>query len=122
MFCLSFFSFFAIETIDTKITETDERRYTVTSKLRLRPTADDDYVDYTCQARHQAIQEDRPMQATVQLSVLCKYLRSASSFRWCGGVGSFLKPFFRTAGSVLMATYTLIDQGTRGGLGASETK
>ncbi|XP_058123350.1 nephrin-like [Anopheles ziemanni] len=58
------------ETIDTKITETDERRYTVTSKLRLRPTADDDYVDYTCQARHQAILEDRPMQATVQLSVL----------------------------------------------------
>uniref|UniRef100_A0A182IZV1 Ig-like domain-containing protein n=1 Tax=Anopheles atroparvus TaxID=41427 RepID=A0A182IZV1_ANOAO len=57
-------------TIETKATETDDHRYTVTSKLRLRPTADDDYVDYTCQARHQAIPEDRPMQTTVQLSVL----------------------------------------------------
>ncbi|XP_035898919.1 nephrin-like isoform X2 [Anopheles stephensi] len=58
------------DTIDTKTAETEDRRYTVTSKLHLRPTAEDDYIDYTCQARHQAIPEDRPMQATVQLSVL----------------------------------------------------
>ncbi|XP_052891416.1 nephrin-like [Anopheles moucheti] len=58
------------DTIDTKTTETEDRRYTVTSKLRLQPTAEDDYIDYTCQARHPAIPEDRPMQATVQLSVL----------------------------------------------------
>ncbi|XP_049289037.1 nephrin-like isoform X2 [Anopheles funestus] len=58
------------DTIDTKTTEAEDRRYTVTSKLHLQPTAEDDYIDYTCQARHQAIPEDRPMQATVQLSVL----------------------------------------------------
>ncbi|XP_053676889.1 nephrin-like [Anopheles nili] len=58
------------DNIDTKTAETEDHRYTVTSKLRLRPTAEDDYVDYTCHARHQAIPEDHPMQATVQLSVL----------------------------------------------------
>uniref|UniRef100_A0A182R0U6 Ig-like domain-containing protein n=1 Tax=Anopheles farauti TaxID=69004 RepID=A0A182R0U6_9DIPT len=58
------------DAIDTKTVETDDRRYTVTSKLRLRPAVEDDYIDYTCHARHQAIPEDRPMQATVQLSVL----------------------------------------------------
>ncbi|XP_061513195.1 nephrin isoform X1 [Anopheles gambiae] len=57
-------------TIETKSAETEDHRYTATSKLQLQPTAEDDYIDYTCQARHQAIPEDRPMQSTVQLSVL----------------------------------------------------
>ncbi|XP_052872105.1 nephrin-like [Anopheles cruzii] len=57
------------DTIETKTAEVTGGRYTVTSKLRLKPTSDDDYVDYTCQARHQAIPEDRPLQSTVQLSV-----------------------------------------------------
>ncbi|XP_050093136.1 nephrin-like [Anopheles aquasalis] len=56
-------------TIDTKTIEVNGGRLTVTSRLRLKPTAEDDYIDYTCQARHPAISEDRPLQTTVQLSV-----------------------------------------------------
>ncbi|ETN64564.1 nephrin [Anopheles darlingi] len=57
-------------TIDTKTVEVNGGRLTVTSRLRLKPTAEDDYIDYTCQARHPAISEDhRPLQTTVQLSV-----------------------------------------------------
>ncbi|XP_035786032.1 nephrin-like isoform X2 [Anopheles albimanus] len=56
-------------TIDTKTIEVNGGRLTVTSRMRLKPTAEDDYIDYTCQARHPAISEDRPLQTTVQLSV-----------------------------------------------------
>lgn len=59
---------------DDKVTETNSRRFTTTSRLRLTPTADDDYKEYSCQAKHKALQPDMPMRATVQLSVLCKYL------------------------------------------------
>lgn len=49
------------------------RRFTVSSKISLQPTAEDDYADYTCAARHEALPEDMPLRTTVQLSVLCKY-------------------------------------------------
>lgn len=48
------------------------KRYTVSSKISLQPTHDDDYADYTCAAKHEALPEDMPLRSTVQLSVLCK--------------------------------------------------
>lgn len=49
-------------------------RYDTHSRISLKPTAEDDYADYTCEARHEALSQDMPMRATVQLSVLCKYI------------------------------------------------
>lgn len=37
-----------------------------------QPTAEDDYTDYTCEARHEALPLDMPLRVTVQLSVLCE--------------------------------------------------
>ncbi|KAL4706188.1 hypothetical protein ACJJTC_015056, partial [Scirpophaga incertulas] len=45
-------------------------RYTTLSRLYFKATADDDYADFTCEARHEALQRDAPMRSTVQLSVL----------------------------------------------------
>lgn len=45
-------------------------RYESHSRISLRPTPDDDYAEYTCEARHEALSQDIPMRATVQLSVL----------------------------------------------------
>ncbi|XP_063835240.1 nephrin [Ostrinia nubilalis] len=45
-------------------------RYTTISRLHFKATADDDYADFTCEARHEALQRDTPMRSTVQLSVL----------------------------------------------------
>nr|CAD7460983.1 unnamed protein product [Timema tahoe] len=46
------------------------KRYNVLSRITLQPTAEDDYADYTCEARHEALPSDMPMRVTVQLSVL----------------------------------------------------
>ncbi|KFB47304.1 AGAP010742-PA-like protein [Anopheles sinensis] len=61
---------FKSDTIENKVTETEGKRYTVSSQLRIKPTSEDDYMEYTCQAKHKALQPDRPMQTKVQLSVL----------------------------------------------------
>lgn len=53
--------------------EAHGKRFTTTSRLRLTPTAEDDYTDFSCQAKHKALQPDMPMRVTVQLSVLCTY-------------------------------------------------
>ncbi|XP_060807924.1 nephrin [Amyelois transitella] len=45
-------------------------RYTTISSVRFVATSDDDYADFTCEARHDALQRDNPMRSTVQLSVL----------------------------------------------------
>ncbi|KAJ8946977.1 hypothetical protein NQ318_015915 [Aromia moschata] len=45
-------------------------RYDTHSRISLKPTAEDDYAEYTCEARHEALSQDIPMRATVQLSVL----------------------------------------------------
>ncbi|KAH8299303.1 hypothetical protein KR044_000269, partial [Drosophila immigrans] len=55
---------------DDKVEETMPKRFTTTSSLKLKPGADDDYTEYTCQAKHKALSPDMPMRATVQLSVL----------------------------------------------------
>lgn len=57
---------------DDKVIESN-KRFTTTSRLLLSPTPEEDYVEYSCQAKHKALQPDMPMRATVQLSVLCKY-------------------------------------------------
>lgn len=61
------------EGLETQVTESENgKRFTVTSRLRLKPTSSDDYMEYSCQARHKALTPDMPMRSTVQLSVLCK--------------------------------------------------
>lgn len=47
-------------------------RYDTHSRITLKPTAEDDYASYTCEARHEALSPDLPMRTTVALSVLCK--------------------------------------------------
>ncbi|XP_055619098.1 nephrin isoform X2 [Toxorhynchites rutilus septentrionalis] len=61
---------FKSDSIENKVVQTEGKRYTATSQLRIKPGADDDYMEYTCQAKHKALNPDKPMQATVQLSVL----------------------------------------------------
>ncbi|CAH1395844.1 unnamed protein product [Nezara viridula] len=46
------------------------KRYDVSSKITLQPTAEDDFADYTCEARHEALHPEMPLRVTVQLSVL----------------------------------------------------
>jgi len=46
------------------------KRYSVTSKIKLTPTSEDDGAEYACEARHEALPPDMPLRASVQLSVL----------------------------------------------------
>ncbi|XP_046865422.1 nephrin isoform X1 [Drosophila willistoni] len=55
---------------EDKVEESTPKRFTTTSILKLKPGPDDDYTEYTCQAKHKALSPDMPMRATVQLSVL----------------------------------------------------
>ncbi|XP_056630856.1 nephrin isoform X1 [Diorhabda sublineata] len=45
-------------------------RYDTHSRITLKPTAEDDFAEYTCEARHEALSQDIPFRTTVQLSVL----------------------------------------------------
>ncbi|XP_041985986.1 nephrin isoform X2 [Aricia agestis] len=45
-------------------------RYTTISRVHFKAAAEDDYADFTCEARHDSLQRDTPMRSTVQLSVL----------------------------------------------------
>ena len=47
-------------------------RYDTHSRISLKPTAQDDHVEYTCEAMHEALSSDIPMKTTVQFSVFCK--------------------------------------------------
>ncbi|KAL5285587.1 NPHS1.2 family protein [Megaselia abdita] len=58
------------ENREDKVVEINGKRFTTTSRLSLKPTSDDDYTEYTCQAKHKALPSDMPMKSTVQLSVL----------------------------------------------------
>ncbi|XP_044317719.1 nephrin isoform X2 [Drosophila rhopaloa] len=58
------------EKSEDTVEESTAKRYTTTSSLKLKPGPDDDYTEYTCQAKHKALSPDMPMRATVQLSVL----------------------------------------------------
>ncbi|KAK9509902.1 hypothetical protein O3M35_004793 [Rhynocoris fuscipes] len=64
-----------IDKREDKVTEIEmpskkAKRYNLSSKIRLQPTCEDDYADYTCEARHEALPPDMPLRVTVQLSVL----------------------------------------------------
>jgi hypothetical protein len=50
--------------------ELDNKRYTVTSNLTIKASANDDLVDYKCRAKHLALSPDHPMQSLLQVSVL----------------------------------------------------
>lgn len=52
--------------------QTSAKRFRTSSTLHLQPRAEDDYKEYSCEARHKALPPDVPMRAQVQLSVLCK--------------------------------------------------
>lgn len=47
-------------------------RFDTHSRISLKPTAEDDHQEYSCEARHEALSLDMPMKASIQLSVLCK--------------------------------------------------
>ncbi|XP_016957416.1 nephrin isoform X2 [Drosophila biarmipes] len=61
---------FKPEKREDNVEESTAKRFTTTSSLKLKPGPDDDYTEYTCQAKHKALSPDMPMRATVQLSVL----------------------------------------------------
>ncbi|XP_071449911.1 nephrin-like isoform X1 [Hetaerina americana] len=46
------------------------KRYNVTSRITYTPTSDDDFAEFSCQAKHEALAPDMPMRTSVQLSVL----------------------------------------------------
>lgn len=52
------------------VIELENMRYTVTSNLTIKATANDDLIDYSCRAKHQALSPEHPMKTTVQVSVL----------------------------------------------------
>ncbi|XP_017838781.1 nephrin isoform X2 [Drosophila busckii] len=52
------------------VNQTALKRYRTTSTLQLQPRADDDYKEFSCEARHKALPPDVPMRAQLQLSVL----------------------------------------------------
>jgi len=54
------------------VNQTAPKRFTTSSTLHLQPRAEDDYKEFSCEARHKALPPDVPMRAQVQLSVLCK--------------------------------------------------
>ncbi|KAL9920456.1 nephrin adhesion molecule sticks and stones isoform 5-T5 [Glossina fuscipes fuscipes] len=61
---------YKIDNRNDKVEEITPKRFTTTSNLKLKPTAADDYTEYTCQAKHKALAPDMPMRSIVQLSVL----------------------------------------------------
>lgn len=60
------------ETIKPGETTRELLKYDTHGSITITPTADDNGMDYTCEASHPAIPIDRPMRATVRLSVYCK--------------------------------------------------
>lgn len=47
-------------------------RFDTHSRISLKPSAEDDHQEYSCEARHEALSPDVPMRASIHLSVLCK--------------------------------------------------
>lgn len=64
------YSIFFLGRVDN-VEEISSKRYTTKSTLNIKPNADDDFMEYTCQAKHKALPPDMPLRSTVQLSVLC---------------------------------------------------
>ena len=56
-----------------EVKETSMKRFRTVSTLNLQPRAEDDYKDFSCEARHKALPPDVPMRSNIQLSVLCKF-------------------------------------------------
>lgn len=62
------------------VNQTSAKRFRTSSTLHLQPRSEDDYKEYSCEARHKALPPDVPMRAQVQLSVLCKSRNICFSF------------------------------------------
>lgn len=58
--------------MESKESHGKAKLYDVSSRIRLTPTAEDDYINYTCEAQHEALPLDMALKVTVQLSVMCK--------------------------------------------------
>ncbi|KAM8713441.1 hypothetical protein ACLKA7_013711 [Drosophila subpalustris] len=52
------------------VNQTAAKRFRTSSTLHLQPRSEDDYKEFSCEARHKALPPDVPMRAQVQLSVL----------------------------------------------------
>lgn len=48
-------------------------KYDTHGSIVIVPTADDNDMDYTCEANHPAIPIDMPLRETIKLSVFCTY-------------------------------------------------
>ncbi|XP_065200596.1 nephrin-like isoform X2 [Planococcus citri] len=56
--------------MESKESHSKAKLYDVSSRIRLTPTAEDDYINYTCEAQHEALPLDMALKVTVQLSVM----------------------------------------------------
>jgi len=61
-------------------------KYDTHGSITIMPTADDNGMDYTCEASHPAIPIDKPMRATIKLSVFCKYDGHMYAIKTCARV------------------------------------
>ena len=52
---------------------TKVRLYDAISEIHLHPSLDDDALNYTCEAIHDALPPWKHLKASLQLSVLCKF-------------------------------------------------
>lgn len=48
-------------------------KYDTHGSIVIVPTADDNDMDYTCEANHPALPYSMPLRATIKLSVFCEY-------------------------------------------------
>lgn len=48
-------------------------KYDSSSSITIKPTAEDDNVEYACEAKHPAIPVLQPMRQRIKLSVFCKF-------------------------------------------------
>ncbi|CAK1549333.1 unnamed protein product [Leptosia nina] len=58
-----------IREVDSPSGNPKSLRYTTISRVHFKATSEDDYADFTCEARHEALHRDSPMRSTIQLSV-----------------------------------------------------
>ncbi|CAF4945401.1 unnamed protein product [Pieris macdunnoughi] len=59
-----------IREVDSPSGNPKSMRYTTISRVHFKATSEDDYADFTCEARQEALHRDSPMRSTIQLSVL----------------------------------------------------
>lgn len=71
---------FSDKNLQTREISEDEKRFTTTSRLRLKVTAKDNEAIFTCKADHPALLASVPIQNQFTLSVICKFFNFKSDF------------------------------------------